>query len=252
MSESNSSKPPSPKARQLARQQGRIALSGDLATAVSLIGSVIIVYLYSARIFDAATQMLSSQLASTHVTLGDIGSEATASTAQLLRVVGECVLAVFAFVLAAWSVQTGLLFASIRIIPDVNRVNPITGAQRLFSPSNLTQAFSNLLKIAIVGGASYGFFRSNFESIGSISQLHAAQIASRSGVILYELTLISVGALILIGIVDYAVKRNQFEASLSSTNDDSRSAIRSVRNDPSSAQANRYRPQPIEETDDVK
>ena len=135
--------------------------------------------------------------------------------------------AVLAFVVVAWSVQTGFLFAVSRILPDTNRVNPLRGAQRIFSATNLTAAFLNLLKIAIIGGASYAFFRSNVAAIAAVSQLPVARMASHSGVILYELMLMCVGSLVLIGIVDFAVKRSQFEASLSSNEDDSRATIRS-------------------------
>ncbi|MFC1759164.1 EscU/YscU/HrcU family type III secretion system export apparatus switch protein [Planctomycetota bacterium] len=253
MSDSNNAKPPTPKARQLARQQGRVALSGDLATAISLIGSVIIVYLYSGRILESAALMLSSQLSTAHVAAREMGTESAASITRLFQVLAECILAVLVFVIVAWSVQTGFLFAVRRVFPDINRINPLHGAQRMFSASNLTQAILNLLKIAIIAGASYAFFRSNVDSIAGISQLQLSQLAKHSGSILYELMLICVGALVLIGIVDYAVKRNQFEASLSSTNDDSRTTVRSVKNDPSSAQANRYRAPLVEEPNpDVK
>ncbi len=241
MSDSSNSKPPTPKARQLARQQGRVALSGDLATAVSLIGSVIIVYLYGDRILESAAEMLRSQLSSSHVVVDKLGTESAASIANLVRTLGECMLAIFAFIMVAWSVQTGFLFAISRVTPDLNRINPFQGAQRLFAGSNLTQAVLNLLKISIIGVASYAFFRSNVDDIAAISQLRIQAMASQSGNVLYELMLICVGALVMIGVVDFAFKRNQFEASLSSQDDDSRTVIRSVKNDVASPKANRYR-----------
>ena len=253
MADSSNSKPPTPKARQLARQQGRVALSGDLATAVSLIGSVIIVYVYSERIFESAAEMLRLQLSSSHVVVDTLAAESASSIANLARTLCECVLAIFAFIVVAWSVQTGFLFAIGRATPDLNRINPVQGAQRVFSGSNLVQAFLNLLKISIIGAASYAFFRSNVDNIAAISQLRVNAMAGQSGKVLYELTLICVGALVTIGVVDFAFKRNQFEASLSSQDDDSRTVIRSVKNDLASAQANRYRrPLADEPSGDVK
>ena len=228
-------------------------LSADLATAVSLVGSVVIVYLYSSKIFDASIQMLRGQLGRTHLTLDSVGSEISGNSAQLFRLVGECTVAVLAFVLAAWAIQTGLIFSLNRIVPDPSRMNPVNGLQRIFSVSNLLQAFLTLLKISIVSVASIVFFRANAESIAGVGLKHASLLASESGLILYHLVLTCTGTLILFGIVDYVAKRNQFEASLRSMDEEPRTAIRSVTNNPSAAAKNRYRPQrPQESTSEVK
>lgn len=232
---SNNSKTPSPRARQIARQQGRIAISGDLATAISMIGSVVIMFLFSSRIVLAATNMMSSLLGSVSVRPTELGNDSIAHVATLANDVGQCLLAILAFVVTTWLIQTGALFAISRVSPDLSRVSPSTGFSRLFSLSNLIGATLNLVKIAIVGVASYLFFRTNYESLVGVSQAPITALSNDAGTILYHLVLVCAGSLVAIGVVDFAIKRYRFEASLSDVDDDSRSTIRSIRNDPSSS-----------------
>jgi flagellar biosynthesis protein FlhB len=232
---SNSSKTPSAKARQAARQEGRIALSGDLATAISLIGSFVIAYLFSPKIFQAATDMMRLHLGSTSMRVGEFADDAIAPTLNLVSVVGQCLLAITVFVAIAWVVQTGALFATSRITPDVSRINPAIGLLRLFSIANVVTALLNLLKIAIVGGASYLYVRANFETLVIVGQAPVTTLAHEAGTLLYHLALACTGSLIAIGVVDYAIKRARYEASLSVIDDDSGSSVRSISNDPSSS-----------------
>lgn len=232
----DNSKAPSPKARQAARQQGHIAISSDLATGISLVSSLVVIYLYSPKIFQAATKMLQSQLGSVSIQTIGIADDAVSTTLDLVSVVGQCVIAVAVLVAAVWLVQTGALFAIQRIIPDIARVSPAAGLQKLFSVANLITATLNLLKLAIVAGASYFYFRSNLETFAAISQSSLTTIARDAGTLLYHLALLCTGSLIAVGVVDYTAKRVRYEAGLSEQDDDARSSIRSIRNDPSTSQ----------------
>ncbi|MCA9215302.1 MAG: EscU/YscU/HrcU family type III secretion system export apparatus switch protein [Planctomycetales bacterium] len=242
MADSNS-KTPTPRDRQAARQQGRVALSSDLATSVSLIGSVVIVYWNGPRLVDAAKNLLASHLSSARVDAAETLTEFSSDAYHLLQVTGECALLILTFVLVAWMIQTGALFAVARVVPDYSRINPVAGWTRLLSMENSLQACFNLLKIAILGAAFWLFMRSNCDTIASVGHASTDVLHAAAGSVLYHLLLVSAGALIVWGVIDYALKRNRFETSLVS-NDEPRRDIRPITNDPSSTRRRGYQTQP--------
>ena len=232
MSDSKS-KTPTPRDRQLARQNGRVALSSDLAIGIGLIGSVTIVYWNSGRILQAAKNALATHLSTATVDVNR-ATELSSDVYQLIRIVAECGVSILAFVIVTWMIQTGAMFAVARITPDLSRASPVTGLTRLFSMTNVTQACFNLLKIIALTATLAFFLRSNYETIAATGHAHIDEIALRTGSVFYELLIVCLGLMIVLGAFDYVVKRNRFETSLTRA-DDSRPNIRPIVNDPSAS-----------------
>src|SRR6476469_8191030 len=141
----------SPTARRLdqARQQGQVPLSREATGFATLLAATLAGFLALPSAGMAWLQALRSLLDAP-----EPGSEAAlallrAATFGVLPVLGAVALAAILASLA----QTGLLVRSEALLPDLSRVNPLSGLHRLFGPDGWIELLRTLLKLGVVGGA---------------------------------------------------------------------------------------------------
>lgn len=132
--------------------------------------------------------------------LGGLGAAALAAVAPLL-------LALACAAVVANLAQVGAVFSFDPVTPDFTRLNPATGAQRLFSRRALYDAGRSLLKLALLSAVAWIAMRHlmpHFYRLASIdAHGHAAFILGDVGPLLFKLCL----AVLLIALVDVVYTR---------------------------------------------
>src|SRR6185437_4188678 len=116
--------------------------------------------------------------------------------------------AVVLAILGNW-VQTGPLFTLEPLRPQLDRIHPMKGFQKLFTKRVLFEAIKGLLKLALLGSAAYLFFAATWRQMLTLGEAGAAgQLLALShwGVALIERLAV---ALLVIAILDVAFVRWQ-------------------------------------------
>lgn len=139
---------------QKAREEGQVAQSRDLVSALTLIAAI-----------GYLNANLGTMLAAIRAALtlpADFHPDAVKAnlrmTAQLLAESGlHFVLSLFiavvaVAVLANMIAQSGLVISFKPVVPNFNKINPVEGFTRLFSLSKLIDLIKALFKLAILGG----------------------------------------------------------------------------------------------------
>ena len=150
------------KKRQDARLEGQIARSPEFMTAAFLLGITVTM----ATAGPGLWRFLLDQMGQALLFAGDEARFGTAMVA-LLQGLGWKTLAALAGVLAASLViavgvnvvQVGPLITTKTLVPKFSRLNPITGAQRLFSTRSLVELFKQLAKLTAVAVVVYATLR---------------------------------------------------------------------------------------------
>ncbi len=175
---------PTPRRRMLARQRGQVFQSGDLVSAVSLLACATAVRVAVPRVCGGvaslAERMWGSPV-SLDVTGADVmslGMACAVLTAKMLALVVGSVLVVG---VAASVAQTGAVFTAEPLAPKMERLNPITGTQKLFSRRTLLEAAKSTLKVAIIGYIAWTSLRGDWEDIARLSMVGPAEAAARVG-----------------------------------------------------------------------
>ncbi|MEW6517328.1 MAG: flagellar biosynthesis protein FlhB [candidate division FCPU426 bacterium] len=154
MADSNKTEPCTPKKRRDARERGEVARSVELSAAINLLTGFALSALLAGYFGRQSQQMFESTAAA--ITQGALNE---AALTACLRGAGQnalgCLLPVLAVVLIV-TLLTGYLQVGFHMTPKVlnlnlNKLNPIMGAKRLFSLRPWVELIKSLLKLGVAG-----------------------------------------------------------------------------------------------------
>jgi flagellar biosynthetic protein FlhB len=118
------------------------------------------------------------------------------------------------------------------IAPDASRINPVSGARRLFGMDGLTNLFWPLLKLVLVTLAVEGPARQALASLPTALGGGIGAELRALGDALLATARNAAGALVLVGIVDYAYRRWQFNRRARMSRRELREELRDTDGDP--------------------
>ncbi len=155
--ESEKTEEPTEKKLQEARKKGDVARSQEVASFVALVAAGGVIAGLSGFVSSVLADGLPGYFAHAHQLSVD-GSGARRAAAGAARVTALALAAPLA-VLALAAVlaqggQTGFLFTTERMKPELSKISPIAGAKRLFGPAALANFAKGLAKLVIVGAAA--------------------------------------------------------------------------------------------------
>jgi flagellar biosynthetic protein FlhB len=225
---------PTPHRRQEARDQGEVARSADLASAVVLVAGIgLLLWLGSslcAYLAGCTRRQLQTPLLSMDAALAAAMARQTAL--ELGQVLGPLLAALLALAVGAHLVQTGWLFVPGRLAPDMNRINPITGMQRLLTLAATVRLLMGLLKVAVVAAVAYAALAGKWSLVLGLSAAEPAQLGPvLADLVLWTALKIS-AALLLLAVADYAFQRWKYEQDLRMTPQEVREELKNLQGDP--------------------
>jgi flagellar biosynthetic protein FlhB len=225
-----------PHRRQLARREGRVAKSHDLAAAVVLLAALAVLLYGGSQVGDVFGRYARQQLGG-QAWLAVDADFAVAAWHTTVRVIGRAVAPLIGvlLLLAAGGhlAQTGLLIQPQRIVPDMTRINPASGFGRLLSTGNLARLVFALLKILFIIGVAAWCLWSERVRVVTLGNLPPAAMAAGLVEIALWCGLKMAGAMLLLGVVDYGFQRWRLEQSLRMTTEEMREELRNQQGDPS-------------------
>ena len=221
--------------REQAREQGQVARSQDLGSAVMLLSALSILYYFGGGLVDYMLQLA-------HRQLGEYPGPAADQSlfvAQWQSIIGKLaalLLPIFGLmVLAALIInlmQVGFLFLPNKLAFDPNRINPLKGIQRIFSLSNGVRLILGVFKIAVVAAVAVWSVWGQKEAVLALGALAPLGI----GKFLVEMILTTCGkvglALLLLALLDYAYQLWKHEQDLRMTTQEMREEMKSLQGDP--------------------
>ncbi len=205
--------PALPQKRERAREQGQVARSRDLTSAISFVAGTLFFAGATALASDFVIGAFRQALAATG------SSDLPGAVRQALGwPIAIAIAAMFLLALAAVvgsTAQGGLVFAASRLAPDLSRLNPLKYFERIFSGAGLLELAKAGIKIVLIGFIAWTTARWALELAAGAHDIAEglAALAAASRRILYwsaTVALIAAGA-------DYAHKRYEHEADLRMT-----------------------------------
>ncbi|GAB6098881.1 flagellar biosynthesis protein FlhB [Halanaerocella petrolearia] len=158
MADEEKTEDPTPKRRQEAREEGQVAKSQELNSALTLLFSFLTFYflmsymmqkliVFCNKIFtEDLTMKLSSH--NFHTLLIEL-------MLFMFKLIAPLMFTVTAVGVLVNYLQIGVLFSPKILIPDFTKLNPISGAKQLFSKRSLVELIKSLLKIGITAYICY-------------------------------------------------------------------------------------------------
>ncbi len=228
--------PATPARREQARRDGEFAKSHELAAAVQMTGAVGVAYLFFGQLANwlrqSTTEIWSISDVKTSVSVMEItGQFQKLVFTSLLALAPIVVMLLLAGIASHWC-QTGPLFLSRKIAPDVGRLSPTHWVRRLFSVGTLAIPLVGLPKTllaAIVMMVGCWCYREQFFLLGS---LPADQMVR--AMFLLTLKICSLVALMLLvaSLLDYGTKYLSFQQRIRMSDQQLRDEVRMQNGDP--------------------
>lgn len=207
----------SPKRRSEARKRGQVPRSRDLTTALVMVAGAGLLISSGSDIVSGAQQLMRGSL--------NINPEALTDATQLPvflgRVYGKAMhllmpvfIGLVVMAIVAPMLLGGWNFSAQAAMPDLNRINPLTGLGRIFSLNSLIELLKSLVKFIVLGVvAGAAWWGARGELIGLSAEparqglTHAATMFTHSFAFLC-------GALLLIALLDVPYQLWQYEKQL--------------------------------------
>jgi flagellar biosynthetic protein FlhB len=220
--DSDEDKTEEPSAQRLEdfRKEGQVAQSKELTSLLVLLATLAVMYGFGPRLVGDFMDFMRRIFVEAAVT--DFTSERAGMLLLLcLKQAGALVLPVaaagfFAGVLGS-VLQFGFLFTWTPLEPQADRINPISGFQRIFSLASLMEGFKSLLKLVAVVTVTYLLLKSEIVGSASMADMDSAQFVSYMSSSAFRLVGGVCIGLFVVAATDFAYQKFRYRKSLMMT-----------------------------------
>jgi flagellar biosynthetic protein FlhB len=232
-----SQKTEEPTARRLeeARKRGQIVYSKEVSNWAVLFAATILIAAAGPGIMSELKDVLQVFLSQPHAMSTD-GASLTRIVASLMLDVGAILFVPIALLIAAGIlsgfVQTGPLFTFETIKPDLSKISPLKGFERLFSKRSIVEFVKGIAKLVIVSIAGVIALRPYFDNVEQyiMQEMPAALFDMRSLFIRLMIAVLSV--LSVIAILDYLYQRFEFMQKMRMSKQEMKEEFKQTEGDP--------------------
>jgi len=224
-----------PHRRQKAREEGQVAKSQDLSSAVLLLGALAILLYWGGAVCDLLGRLAQRQLGGpAWITIDSqfAVSQWHGMTLEVAKILGPIFALLVIVAVLANVLQTGILFVPKKLALDFNRINPIAGLKRTFSLTSVMRLLFGIFKIAVVAAVAAWSVSGDYDTILSLATLELPQVAAFIG----KVTLWTCGkialALLVLAVIEFAYQRWKYEQDLRMTSQEVREEFKQTQGDP--------------------
>ena len=224
-----------PRRRSEARDRGQVARSADLTSALVLLAALWMLQSWGPDLMDRLLALQARWLgdlahprmdSQTAIRLFADGAAAFALASAPL------VLGLMGVGLAVNLFQVGALFTWVPLSPEWGRVDPIAGFGRLFSSAAVMRLVMGVLKLAAIGWVAWHTLDEHLPILGGMLGRPVAATFALTGGVMVILGVRIALVLLLLGILDYAYQRWDFERGLRMSKQEIKEELKRMEGDP--------------------
>jgi flagellar biosynthesis protein FlhB len=224
---------PTPKRKREQRRKGQVAKSADLGAWLGLLVGTYLLPAAMGRLFSAAGDALNSLPTITDAPNGDI------ALAALGRTLSAGFLAILPFMVIMGAVgiavqlaQTGFLVSPKLLVPDVKRINPVSGLKKLLSPRSVVETIKQLAKVVVIAWSARPYVVQLVDGLTTSGRIPLLAGLAMSGRALTGMVRATAWAVLVISLVDYGYQRFQHRRDTRMTKQEIRDEMRQSEGDP--------------------
>lgn len=226
---------PTPRRRLEARQDGQVARSVELNSALILIATLLILKftgpLLVGRLRDVTVDCFTN-FPKQDLVVGDISHHLVQLLLYMGAAIAPLVLGVALVGFISGALQVGLMISGKPLQFKAERLNPVSGMTRLFSVRATVELAKSIAKILVVGYIVYSFIRDRYPDIAGLAGGDYRTTCSAIGGLTWELMFRAAVAMLVIAALDYMYQRTQHEKQLRMTKQEVKEDMKKSEGDP--------------------
>jgi flagellar biosynthetic protein FlhB len=224
-----------PHRREQAAEDGHVARSPDLTSAILLLTSLCLLLWLGSTLAVFCAEQLRDHLG------GEVPHHIDAETAtnrlvnlaqdlawRLAPIFGAMMLVAVAVNIA----QVGLLFLPEKISPDPSHLDPVSGAGRVFSFASVVRLGFGLMKVVVVVAVAVGCLWSEWPRILGLANLESGQIATYTWEIVIWTGIKIASSLVVLALLDYLYQVWKNDEDLKMSHQEVREEMKLLQGDP--------------------
>lgn len=224
---------PTPKKLRDARKKGQVPSSKEVASTALILALVAYLFAMSGNILDDLRDLMNLPVAF-------IGHDFEYALQQVLygvfllivKIVAP-ILALVAFVaVAAYFAQFGFLFSAENLKPSLKKINPISGAKRIFSIKTVIEFIKSIIKIIVLGVLLYAVIRQSIQDLVELPYCGATCILPMLGELLRQMITAAALVFVVIAVADLLYQRYAHRKKLKMTKDEVKREYKEMEGDP--------------------
>lgn len=225
----------SPRKREEAREEGRVAKSNDLVSAAVLLFSLLIVRAAGPFIFNGMSSLFKDSLSNLHktnLTVESLPGMAAGLTMRFAMLSAPILIGCIAIGVVANVLQVGYKVTPKVLKPDMNKLNPVSGMAKLVSKRSMIELVKSLAKIAIVAYCAYSFLRSEYPGFIDLAGMSISDMLTTVVGLSWKLMARGCLCMLIIGILDYIYQKFEFENSIKMSKQEVKEEFKRTEGDP--------------------
>jgi len=232
---------PTPRRREQAREQGQVAKSQDLASALVLVLALILLWKVIGswtihRLVAYSQEMLGVPVLIANLSHDGLQNEMVAlcygTTIWFMTPLAVFFGAMLVGAVFVNIAQIGILWLPDKLGFDITRLDPIKGFGRIFSLQSVMRLVMGIVKVIICGVVAYYAVKGEVATIFNLSDLSKEQIAGYLVNTIIWIALKVAIALAILAILDYMYQRWKHEQDLRMTTEELREEFKATVGDP--------------------
>ncbi len=222
------------KRREDARKKGQVAKSNEITTVFVLTVSVLAVqqWIPNMRQDFQAFCIYVFEYAKVDITSTNVLLLVMQTLIIIAKMAGPILLAALAAGYLANVAQMGFLFTTEPLKFDLNRLNPFSGAKRIFSKRAIAELMKSLFKIFLVGVIALLMLQKQLPGFTVMIDMPIISSLSFIGDSIYSVCWRVIGILFVLAVADYAYQHYEYEQSLKMTKQEIKEEYKSNEGDP--------------------
>ncbi len=203
-----------------ARKKGNVAKSQDVNNAAVLLTASVMLYFSWPPLAEVLRNLMAERLG--HFPDQDLTVDYLMHLAsQIMQAVGlvlaPILLALLVVGVVVNYVQVGNLLTFEAIKPKLEKLNPVNGLKRLFSLRSTIEAIKGIAKIALIGWICYAVISDRYIELATAYGTGLLGLGTLIGTTAWSIAWRVMIALVVLGLVDYAYQRYEWEKNLKMT-----------------------------------
>lgn len=224
-----------------AREEGKVAKSRELNSAMDLIALFLVLKVFISYVGKGFLEEFSAVYNKMpEIVKGNGQGMSIHAADQLFRMsiidsikimapflaVGVIVAFVVSIVQVGWKVSTKPMQ------PKLDKFNPISGFKRMFSKESVFELFKSILKIALIAYVAYSYVNKQKDNLFILYEIPLSQAIVLCGTIIIDTGLRISLVYLIVGILDWAYQKHRFNEEMKMTKQEVREEFKNTEGNP--------------------
>ncbi len=206
-----------PKRREQARGEGKVARSTELTNALALLAGVAALSFLGGGLMHRLSDLFRGLLSaspSAFASEGGIYRAFQQLALQITMILLPFMVALVAVGIGSNVLQVGFMLTGKPLTPRWSLLDPVEGFKRIVSLRSVTELVKSILKISIIGLIAWLTLKSDIDRLVPLTGSDGPILVSQVGATTVRLGLRVALALLVLGILDYGYQRWEYERSI--------------------------------------